>query len=144
MNIPQLLDAFRFGPHIEIIISSLPQRPSLRIAQLPRDILLEHLQRKRKLRAFRLGDQQVNMLRHDHIPSHLDPVPLSNPLKSLLKDIAGSRSTRTGCATVAAKRDKVQTARFLKSLKTPRHEFNRMPESGTTLGIETHLFCTFR
>src|SRR5580704_15119651 len=131
MDVSQLLDALGFAPDIEIVVARLPERPALGLAQLPRNILLEHLQRQRELRSFRLGDEQVNMLRHNHVSGDVEPVPLPRTFESLLKNVAGSRHTQASRPSVAAKCEKVQTARFLKSLKTPRHSFNRMPESGT-------------
>jgi hypothetical protein len=131
MKVPQLLDALSLGPDVEVVIACLPERPALNLPQLPRDILFQHLQRDRQPRSLRLGHQQVNMLRHDHISRNVESILLPRPLQSLLEDVPGSWPPQPSLAPVAAKREKVQTARFLKSLETPRHGFNRKPISGT-------------
>jgi len=127
MNIAQLLDALSLGPDVEVVVAGLPERSTLNLAQLPRNILFEHLQCNRKLRPFRFGDQQMNMLWHDHVSRNVEPVPLPCPFQSLLEDVAGSRRPQARRALITAKRERVQTPRFLKSLESPRHALNRKP-----------------
>src|ERR1700726_201898 len=73
------------------------------------------------------------MLGHDHVSRNVEPIPLPRPLQSLLEDVTRSRCAQTRSALIAAKRQRVQTARFLKSLETPRHRLNRKPTSGTPI-----------
>jgi hypothetical protein len=95
MNVAQLLDPLGLGPDIEIVISSLPERPTLRLPQLAGNILLQHLQRERELRPLRFGDQQMNVLRHNHISGDVEPVPQPRTLESSFEDVASRRRTQT-------------------------------------------------
>jgi hypothetical protein len=61
------------------------------------------------------------MFGHDHVSGNVDAVPFSRFLQSLLEDVARAGSPETGFAMVAAKREEVETARFLESFEAPRH-----------------------
>ncbi len=63
MDVAKLLSAFRFAPDIEVVITREPERSALRLAQLPSDVLLEHLQRDRELGLFGFGHEKVNVAR---------------------------------------------------------------------------------
>ncbi len=137
MNVAQLLDAFGFAPHIEVVITREPERPTLRLAQLPRDVLLEHLQRDREFRPLRLGHEKVNVFRHDHISGDVESVPLAYGFQGLFEDVAGAGSAQTSFATAATESDEVQAACFLKSLETPRHtgsSYARLEDTGSGRG----------
>ena len=122
MDVSQLLDPLSLRPDVEVVVAGLPKRTTLNFAQLPRNILLQHLHRDRQLRPLRLRDQQVNMLGHDHVSRNVKPVPLARPLQRLLKDVAGSRYPQARRALVTAKGEIVQTPRFLKSFEPPGHD----------------------
>ena len=121
MNVAQLLDALGFAPNIKIIVAGLPEGTAFGFAQLAGNILLEHLQRERELRSFRFGHQKVHVLGHDYISSYVESIPLPRSFQSLLEDVTSSGRTQTRGALVAAKREKVQTAHFLKSFEAPGH-----------------------
>ena len=108
MNVAQLLDPLGLDPDIEIVISSLPERPT---SPAPATA---------GLRPLRFGDQQMNVLRHHHISGNV-PLPLS--LESSFEDVASRRRTQTWRTPVATKPENVQTPRFLKSLETPGQIF---------------------
>ena len=105
MNVAQLLDPLGLGPDIEIVISSLPERPT---SPAPATA---------GLRPLRFGDQQMNVLRHHHISGDVEPVPLPRSFESSFEDVASRRRTQTRRTPVATKPEKVQTPRLLKSLE---------------------------
>lgn len=94
MNVPQLLDALSFAPNVEVVIAGLPERSAFGCAQLPGNVLLQHLQRKGELCSFRLRDQQMNMLGHHYISSDVESVPLPRAFQCVLEDVSGSRRSQ--------------------------------------------------
>ncbi len=143
MDVAQLLNAFGFAPDIEVVITREPERPTLRLAQLPSYVLLEHLQRDRKFRPLRLGYEQVNVFGHDHISRDVDSVPLAYIFQSLFKDVARAGSAQASFAVAATESDEVQAARLLKSLETPRHtgsSYARLEDTGSGRGNNTVNF----
>src|ERR1035437_2072549 len=122
VDVTQLLDPLGLTPNIKVVIARLPQQTALRRTQATRDVLLEDLQRDRKLGPFRFADQQMNVFGHDHVPGEVESIPLPRLLEGLLEDVAGPRCAEKGSALIAAKRHKVQTACFLKALEAPRHD----------------------
>ena len=83
MYITQLLDKFPLAPHTEIIISRLPERfHAVRDAKFPRDDLLQHLQAQRKRAPLRFADEQMHVLRHDHVTGNIKPIPLSHSFEA--------------------------------------------------------------
>jgi hypothetical protein len=142
MDISQLLDPPSLAPHIDVVIPSQPERPALRFAQLAGNILLQHLQGDRKLRPLRLADQQVNVLRHHHIPSNVEAIPQPDTLKGLLEDVTGMRRAQPGRAIIAAECKKMETTRFLKPLETPGHRSNRKPRWGCVGSLRWEFVST--
>ncbi len=121
MDVTQLFRLLGVAPYVEIVIARLPQRTSLRLPQPPRHVLLQHLQRDRKFRSLRLGQQQMNMLRHDDISGNVETVPFPRVFEGLLKDVSGVRRAQTWRTPIAAKRHEMQAAGFLVSLEAPGH-----------------------
>jgi len=70
---------------------------------LVRHVLFEHLQRDRELGSFWFGDQQMDVLRHDHVSRDVEAVPVSRALKRLFKDVAGSGRAQKRRSPIAAK-----------------------------------------
>src|ERR1700733_14064884 len=73
MNITKLFGLPGVAPHVEIIVAGLPERAALRATQAPGYVLLQHLQRDGKFGSLRLSQQQMNVLRHDHISGNVKP-----------------------------------------------------------------------
>lgn len=80
MDVAQFLDPLRFTPHRKIVIPNLPETPEFSESQFARSDLFEHLHCDRKLPSFRLADEQVYVLRHDHITGNVASIPLPNSL----------------------------------------------------------------
>ena len=89
--------------------------------ELLRNVLLKHLNHDREPATLRLADQQVDMLRHDHVTRHVNSIPLPHALQGLLEDAARFRRGQKWSALVAAEGDEMETARLLKTFESPRH-----------------------
>ena len=89
--------------------------------ELLRNILLKHLNHNRKPAAFGLADQQVDMLGHDDIASHVNPIPPTHSLQGLFEDAPRLRRGEERSTLVAAEGYEVQAACFLKTFESPRH-----------------------
>src|SRR5579863_5122137 len=116
MNIAQLLGLFGVAPHVEIVIAGLPEWAALRAAQALGYVLLQHLQCDGKLGSLWLSQQQMNVLRHDHISGDVKAVPLAGIFEGFLKYVAGVRGGQSGRASVATECNEMEAARFLVSL----------------------------
>ena len=86
MHVSKLLNPLPIGPYVEVVEACLPERPmpmfileevtlpriapfSLR-QQCLRGALFQHLHYGRRASHLGFGDQQMKMLRHDHIADH--------------------------------------------------------------------------
>jgi len=77
MNISEFFHPLGLAPYVEIVVAWLPKRTAFGKSQFARDILLQHLQRQRKLTAFRLTHQQMNVLGHHDIAEDVEVIPTS-------------------------------------------------------------------
>jgi hypothetical protein len=129
--VAQLLNPLVFVPHVEVIVTSFPERAATdEPLELVRDVLLEHLNCDRQVGAFRLADQQVNVLRHDDIAGYVESIPLSYSLQSLLESATCFWRGQQWGSAVATEGDEVKAASLLKTLQSPRPEQEDKPESG--------------
>ena len=91
MHIFQLLDCLVVVPHIEVVVSPLPETFISRPLKSSRCLLFQNLNHHRKASFRRLTDQQMNVLRHEHISSHNKPVAQPHLFQFFLEDsIPGS------------------------------------------------------
>jgi len=100
----------------EIVIAGLPERAALRATQALGYVLLQHLQCDGKFGSLRLGQEQMNVLRHDHISGDVEAVPLACIFEGLLEYVAGVRGGQSGRVGVATEGDEMEPACFLVSL----------------------------
>ena len=70
MNVAQLLHKLRVISNVEIVVPLLPEMLRI-VKQAPRYSLLQRLQRIGQRIFFGFAEQQVNMVRHDHVPVNL-------------------------------------------------------------------------
>ena len=127
MNVVQLLLHFRARVHVKIVIPPLPKSsqplvlfgksqrelarlPALSPAHSPRDSLLEHLHHFGRKNRRRFANQQVHVLRHDHVAYERKPVPCSNFLKNLHRKISRPNRSQQGPSLIATKCDEMQVA----------------------------------
>ena len=85
MNITELFGLLGVAPHVEIVIAGLPERATLWATQAPGYVLLQHLQCDGKFGSLRLSQQQMNVLRHDHISGNVKAIPLACIFEGFLK-----------------------------------------------------------
>src|SRR5208337_3701839 len=67
MKVTQLLDELLLAPHIEIVVTSLPERIRSPQRQSPRDALLQRLHGLSQRALLRLVHQDVNVFGHDDV-----------------------------------------------------------------------------
>src|SRR5260370_22243444 len=77
VHVTQLLHTFPFRPHIEIVISRLPERA---LGSPQRDRQLDRLDYLVQAGAARFVDQQVYMLRHHNAADDCESISSSNSL----------------------------------------------------------------
>jgi len=92
MDVAELFNPFAFSPDIKVIKSRLPELaghgPQLGLARVvsqkpPREAQLQRLHQGREVCPLRLAQQQVDVLRHDHISDYDQPVAAANALQRL-------------------------------------------------------------
>src|SRR5579863_3888940 len=94
----------------------------LRVAnQTPRYSLLQGLYRIRPRISFRLADQQVNMLRHDHVPVNPKSEAAPHPLQSRFEDLSARLGGQKPTAIVTAECDEMTLTTLVKTCQSPRH-----------------------
>ncbi len=82
MQIVQLLGCFPGRPHVEVVVARLPKgalAPPLGYGQFQR------LDGARQTSFARFVDEQMHMLRHDHVSDHRPRVTLANSLEGVLE-----------------------------------------------------------
>src|SRR6202165_2419546 len=95
MHIPQLLDPFAFGPHVEVVIASLPEVGCPAVLalrwregwfQLLRCDLFQHLNDNRQRAALWFTHEQVDMFRHHDIAETTDAITSAHLFKAIFED----------------------------------------------------------
>ena len=136
MNIAQLFHKLRVISNIEIVISLLPEMllptqaktghewATYVCNQTPRYSLLQRLQRIGQCIPLRFAEQQVHMLRHDHISVDLKVEGVPYALQGRLKDSSSCVGGEQRAAMVAAEGDEVTLTTVLEPRQSPWHEDN--------------------
>ncbi len=140
MNIAQLFHKLRVISNIEIVISLLPEmlfptqakRSGIKSSGQPmfaikrRDTpCFKRLQRIGQCIArSRFAEQQVHMLRHDHISVDLKVEGVPYALQGRLKDSSACVGGEQRAAMVAAEGDEVTLTTVLEPCQSPWHEDN--------------------
>ena len=121
MNVVQLLDALLFRPYLIIVVADLPKAWPIRSLQLSRGDLFQHLDDHRQSRALRFTDEQVHVLRHHDISSHIAAVPDADSLEFSLESFFCCGRIQQPPTLAAAEGDEVQTALVLVSNRFDVH-----------------------
>ena len=118
MDIVELLAQFPPRIHIEVIVAALPE-PAMKVslarkrqsqlrlrsafsgAQFSRDTLLEYLDNFGRRAARRLADQQMNVIRHDHISNQRKLEPSAHFPQNLTRNISLARGSEEFPALIA-------------------------------------------
>jgi len=87
VHVAELLHVFSVREDVEVVVPSLPELFPLTL-QLLGYLRLQYVDGCRKRMPLRLREQQVNMLRHEHIAEHEEFAVSSEPFELLLEDDA--------------------------------------------------------
>jgi hypothetical protein len=71
-------------------------------------LLFQHLHDHRRILPLWFADQEMHMLRHDHVAHHDESVPLSNLFQDLQKAISSTSRGQQGTALVTREGDEVE------------------------------------
>ncbi len=74
----------------------------------PREALLKHLNHNPGIGSFRLAEQQMNMLRHDHVSGYHKAIALSYLFKNVKEPITPCLWSKKGNSVITAKSDEVK------------------------------------
>ena len=80
----------------------------------------------------RLAEQQVNVLRHDHVTVDVKLETAAHTLQPGLENLPGDGCGKRGTTMVAAERHEVSLAGRVKSFQPPRHKASLPPENWPT------------
>src|SRR6266849_8820899 len=142
VHIVELLAKFLFAPNIEVIEPGLPesrqisdtfgkreaQLPCRRAAslspQVPRDALLQHLQDNRWRVFLRLADEQMHVIRHNHVSDQQESVTFTNLAEGLDEEVSRPQGVEQRQPPIAAEREEMYMAVSVVALQTLRHDAN--------------------
>src|SRR5713101_6262187 len=143
MHVLEFLSYFPFCVYVEIVKPRLPEaaRILLRLGKvqaqlssrwasplLPhfaRHSLLQHLQHRRRRASPRLADQQMHMLRHDHVTQKPETVFPADAREFSHKKISRTTASQKRQPPVATEGDEVQIASAVVTLQSRRHRNDR-------------------
>lgn len=90
MDVLQFLHVLGCAPHIEIVKAQLPELRSV-MPDRTRTALFQYLHCKRRRAEFGFIDQEMNVLRHDHITDDDKAIPVSNLFEDFEKTVTNRR-----------------------------------------------------
>ena len=105
-----------FSPQAELILVLASRRK-----QTLTYTLLQNLQHGRRRPDFRLADQNVEVLGHDHVADNLKPILPPNLLEDSQENIARTPTSQKRCAFVATAGNEVKVMMTVNALQTRRH-----------------------
>jgi hypothetical protein len=126
MHVVQFLNPFLRRPHIKIVKPPLPEmfralirhaRPQPQLIHVPtpplppnrsRHSLLEHLHDRPGRANPRLGNQNVNVFRHNHVANQRELIPLPHAAQDFQQHLALARAPQQGKSPVTATGNKMQ------------------------------------
>jgi len=138
MDVSQLLHPLALAPHIEIIKAMLPYMlrvpgkefllsPTAPLGELPqyppRESLLNRLHDAGRIALLRFADQQVDVLRHDHVTYDNETVALPYLFEDAQEQIT-PRAAQPALPMIATASDEVQMLGAVIALEVSRHTFN--------------------
>src|SRR5579862_3649540 len=144
VHVIQFLYPLLPAPNIEIIKPPLPetamhrdilpqtQLPRRRFPptpppQPPRHPLLQHLHHHRRIRLLRLPDQQMNVLRHHHIPDDYEPIAPTHLVKNDQKRIPRPHRPQERQTSITTKSNEMQLGSPIAPLEILRHRSKSNP-----------------
>ena len=125
VHVVKLLDSLLQAPDVEVVKPSLPHSRlrrlaafkvqiqlssgrSLLAAQAARDSLLQNLNHSRRRSLGRLSDQQMNVIRHDHVTHQRKTIAVPDLAENLNKHIPGTNRTKQRHAPITTEGNEVK------------------------------------
>ena len=140
VHVIELLDPLLRAPHVEIIKTPLPETPRrirrrlgpqshlILIRSLPplssqalRHALLQNLHHRGRRAHFRLRNQQMNVLRHHHVPNQQELITLAHLIQDSQERIPLPRRSEQGSPPITTTRDEVQVFLAIPPLQFVAH-----------------------
>src|SRR5882724_1517446 len=155
VHVIQFLPFLPVGVHVEVVKARLPEgsRPLRRFwkgepelsrgafvlwpPQFPGNPLFQHLQHRGRCAFVWLADQEMHVLRHDHISNKRESVLGAHSRKLANKYIPGALGFQQGEATITTKRQKVQMTPAVMALQPFWHRRPQDPPSHPEGGAPT-------
>jgi len=114
VDVLQFLDTLLGAPHVEVIVTGLPEAPVVSVEFLGHG-LLQRLYRAGESGAFGFADEQVNVFGHDHVADHVESVAATGLLERTLEDLPCAGCVEEGLPTITAEGDEVQISGLLET-----------------------------
>lgn len=114
VDVFQFLDALLGSANVEVVVTGLPEA-SVGCLEFLGDGLLQRLYGPRESRAFWFADEQVDVLGHDHVADHVEPITATGLFERALEGFFGERCVKEGLPTITAKGNEVQSTGLLQT-----------------------------
>ena len=121
VHVPQLLLCLLRIVHVEVVVAPLPELPLPRLLQQSRSSLLQHLYCRCERAYVRFAHEKMNVLRHQHIPSHNEFIVRPCLFELLLEYRISPPPREKWEAMETAERDEVKTTGLLNPNETFWH-----------------------
>jgi len=125
VHVAEFLGALARGPNVEVVEPFLPDVLRAMLEEIalrwvaptalpgqyaPRKAQFERLHHHRKIFLLRFAEQQMNVLRHDHVTDHDQYVALADLFQDFQKQIAAAGSAEQRLPAIATAGDEVQVS----------------------------------
>ncbi len=130
MHVGQLLRDFLLAEHVEVIRAGIPEGRRIGVLRqtraasgqaLTRYALLQNLHGHGNASFVRLSDEQVDMLRHDHIANHLEFIFLTYFFKDLQEQVSPRSGAEEWLPLVTATGDEMEVATSIEPAQSFEH-----------------------
>src|SRR5216684_2014166 len=152
MHVAQFLEAFVFGPHVEVVEAFLPDvlrgvveqaglgwvASSPRLSQYAaRKAKFERLHYCRRSLYLRFADQEVNVLGHDHVTDDHELIARAHLLQHSEQQVATVRRAEQRLLPITTTSDEMQVSSGVEAFQFPGHD-RRVAAKGCWRGDGAH------
>ena len=121
MDIAKLFHELLITADVEIIVPLLPEVFGV-ANQAPRHSLLQGLEGLGKRAPLRFAHQEVNVIRHHHVPIDAKTETASDALQRVLERSLRTGGDERGTAMITTECDEVSLPGLVKSFQSPGHD----------------------
>jgi hypothetical protein len=121
MQVAQLLDALLLGEDVEVVVAGLPEVGTVAFEEFG-GLALEDAKGGGERAMFGLGEEKVDVLRHEDVAEEIEPMFLPKTFEGLLEDDAGMVFEEVRETTVTTEGEEVLVAFGLVPLQVAGHE----------------------